>query len=76
MKITAKGHMAFIKLEDKNTGKPTGISLQPNVTLFKQYKYIPLDPIRKTNCFTVNSITSASKVSLLTFLKHQSTKYY
>lgn len=40
MKITAKGHLAFIKLEDKNTGKPTGISLQPNVTLLKQYIHI------------------------------------
>lgn len=40
MKITAKGHLAFIKLEDKNTGKPTGISLQPNVMLLKQYIHI------------------------------------
>lgn len=28
MKITAKGKMAFIKLEDRNTGKPPGLSLQ------------------------------------------------
>lgn len=32
LKITAKGKLAFIKLEDKNTGKQTGMSLQLNVT--------------------------------------------
>ena len=31
MKITAKDKMAYIKLEDKNTGKQTDISLKTNV---------------------------------------------
>ena len=31
MKITAKGKLAYIKLEDKNTGKQPDVSLQLNV---------------------------------------------
>lgn len=31
MKITAKGKMAFIKLEDRNTGTPPGTLLQLDV---------------------------------------------
>lgn len=41
MKITAKGKMAFIKLEDKNTGK--------SHTCFDYIQYICLPGISSTN---------------------------
>lgn len=64
MKITAKGKMAFIKLEDKNTGKWSGISLQ--LCGVGEALCMHLNPVGKVYVFKdAGTRISASNVTML-----------